>query len=62
MAQKQQKCNCETNAELDAEFSSLKLIINGNSLELTYDAYSCDSSFDTSIHINYCPICGKKLN
>lgn len=55
------KCNCEIQKPLDMEFSSLEAIIEGNVIKLSYDAYSCDSSFSTEIYINYCPICGRKL-
>ena len=35
--------------------------ILGNILSIKYDAYSCDSSFDREYRINYCPMCGEKL-
>jgi hypothetical protein len=37
------------------------LYIKEDKLIADYDAYSADSSFDESIKINYCPMCGKKL-
>lgn len=37
-------------------------IDNANkTMNISYDAYSCDSSFNDSIQINYCPMCGRKL-
>lgn len=41
--------------------SSLDAIIKDGILILDYDAYSCDSSFNEEIKINFCPMCGKKL-
>jgi len=41
--------------------NSLKVYIEVNKLKISYDAYSCDSSFDDSTSINYCFSCGKKL-
>lgn len=35
--------------------------IKGRTLNVEYDAYSVDSSFDGDFHINYCPMCGRKL-
>ena len=32
-----------------------------NRLNVNYDAYSGDSSFEREYEINYCPMCGKKL-
>lgn len=37
------------------------LTIVGNILHVDYDAYSCDSSFNNKITIDFCPMCGKKL-
>jgi len=42
--------------------TSLCVSINGNQLMISYDAYSCDSSFDTDTTINFCPMCGRNLN
>jgi len=53
---------CKKSKEFDTEESGLRLIITSNILEISYDAYSTDSSFNTSIEINYCPECGEKLN
>lgn len=39
----------------------LHLYMDGNKLHISYEAYSCDSSFDETITLNYCPICGRKL-
>ena len=33
-----------------------------NRLNVNYDAYSGDSSFEREYEINYCPMCGKKLS
>lgn len=38
-----------------------KLTIRGNHLCVDYAAYSCDSSFNDSIEIKFCPMCGRKL-
>ncbi len=35
--------------------------IIGKTLDLKYDAFSVDSSFDTEIKIKYCPMCGRRL-
>lgn len=35
--------------------------IKGRTLNVEYDAYSVDSSFDIDIRISYCPMCGRKL-
>lgn len=37
------------------------LTIQGNFLCLDYSAYSCDSSFNDTIEIKFCPMCGRKL-
>lgn len=50
---------CSGKKELDSDW--LCLSIYGNKLELHYNAYSSDSSFDEQIPIKYCPMCGKKL-
>ncbi|AGY46731.1 hypothetical protein BigBertha_223 [Bacillus phage BigBertha] len=48
------------NAEpIEAEWIEIKVI--GNTLNLDYSAYSCDSSFEEAVKINFCPICGKEL-
>ena len=52
---------CDKQEELNIEFSSLRVQIVGNTLEIGYDAYSTDSSFSTEIQIEYCMMCGKKL-
>ena len=56
--------NCSTcrDAEImNTSFSNLEIKITDGYLHIGYDAYSCDSSFNEKIRINYCPICGKKL-
>lgn len=35
--------------------------IKGKTLILSYDAYSVDSSFDSEMEIDFCPMCGSKL-
>lgn len=37
------------------------LTITDKTLHIDYNAYSCDSSFNDEIMINYCPFCGRKL-
>lgn len=32
-----------------------------NKVMFSYDAYSCDSSFEAKLSINFCPFCGRKL-
>lgn len=39
----------------------LEIFISKNRLESYYSAYSNDSSFDGYAEINYCPMCGRKL-
>jgi hypothetical protein len=39
----------------------LEMTIVKNILKIGYDAYSCDSSFDEELEINYCPFCGRNL-
>ena len=39
----------------------IDMIIKGQRLVLSYDAYSVDSSFGESIKINFCPMCGRDL-
>ena len=46
----------------DSIADSLDAIIKGDILDLSYSAYSCDSSFYEEIKINFCPMCGKKLS
>ena len=38
------------------------LTITGKTLNVDYNEYSCDSSFYDEIAINFCPMCGRKLN
>jgi hypothetical protein len=40
---------------------NLDIYIIKNILSIDYDAYSSDSSFEEELEINYCPICGRKL-
>ncbi len=58
-------CNfCKPKEEIKKKESLsliLEMILVDKDLKLTYDAYSCDSSFQEYIEINYCPMCGKKL-
>ena len=54
-------CDDKNKETIETEFSSLRVEIVGKTMEIGYDAYSCDSSFCTSINIEYCPMCGKKL-
>ena len=54
-------CNNIDNSDF-SPMSSLSLIINGESLNISYSAYSCDSSFEEDFKISYCPICGNKLS
>lgn len=45
------------------DYSTVRLDtqIKGRTLNVSYDAYSVDSSFDGDFHISYCPMCGRKL-
>jgi hypothetical protein len=45
----------------DIGMDDFSLTIEGNELIADYDAYSCDSSFNEKVTINFCPMCGKKL-
>jgi len=70
----EQKCLCEfcNNKDKKGKFigneclpfdcGGLCIDINGNQLKISYDAYSCDSSFSTDTTINFCPMCGRNLN
>jgi len=42
----------------DSEY--VVMTLDGDNMKLDYDAYSCDSSFNESIKINFCPYCGQK--
>ncbi|MEB9013980.1 hypothetical protein P4H82_27815 [Bacillus cereus] len=44
---------------IEAEWIDIR--IEGNKLSLDYQAYSCDSSFEEGVKINFCPMCGKEL-
>lgn len=46
----------------DSLSNNLDMIIKKNILNLSYNAYSVDSSFYEDIEINFCPMCGKKLS
>jgi hypothetical protein len=53
-------CNkCENKEDFGGYIVCARII--GKSIELEYDAYSVDSSFDVNIEINFCPFCGKEL-
>lgn len=52
-------CSCITK-EITKEF--VELSIDSNGLNISYDAYSTDSSFDTTIPINFCPFCGESID
>ena len=41
---------------------SPEIKIIGSCLDVNYDAYSGDSSFEREYKINYCPMCGRKLS
>ena len=51
---------CENKQSINSEYVEIE--IKQAILMLSYDAYSCDSSFYEEILINYCPCCGEKLN
>lgn len=42
--------------------NTCSLTITGTTLNVDYNAYSADSSFYDEIAINFCPMCGRKLN
>ena len=42
--------------------NTCSLTITGTTLNVDYNAYSTDSSFYDEIAINFCPMCGRKLN
>ncbi|ANY29302.1 hypothetical protein [Bacillus phage PK16] len=55
---------CETDGYhrtelIEAECIDIRVV--GNKLNLDYAAYSCDSSFEEDVKINFCPMCGQKL-
>ncbi|QFP93474.1 UNVERIFIED_ORG: hypothetical protein Xoosp15_209 [Xanthomonas phage Xoo-sp15] len=39
----------------------LELRVEGNKLNMYYQAYSGDSSFEEDVKINFCPMCGQEL-
>lgn len=45
----------------EEEFDSLKCKIEDGFIRISYDAYSCDSSFDAKIPIASCPFCKRTL-
>ena len=53
---------CKKNENIDSGINNLKIRIKNNILDMIYYAYSCDSSFEVEIPINYCMICGEKLS
>ncbi len=48
--------------EKDIGFEDFSLYVEDDELVADYNAYSCDSSFNERVKINYCPMCGEKLN
>ena len=52
------------NEELDLPMVNAVIYKHNNEtlLDISYDAYSNDSSFDIDMVINFCPICGRNLN
>jgi hypothetical protein len=56
---KKKQCECITGESFG--FGSVSCIITGNNLNMGYSAYSCDSSFEDDITINFCMFCGRKL-
>jgi hypothetical protein len=51
---------CEKEEDLGFDYVCSRIV--NNVIELEYDAYSVDSSFNVSLEIEYCPFCGKKLD
>lgn len=57
-------CNGKENEiESHDDYPTVYLVtqIKGRALNVEYNAYSIDSSFGADFHINYCPMCGRKL-
>lgn len=50
---------CSGKKEIDSDW--LEISIEGNQLDIDYNAYSSDSSFHELIKINFCPMCGEKI-
>lgn len=50
---------CTKQEEIESDW--LDITIEGDELRLYYDAYSSDSSFEEVLWVQYCPMCGKKL-
>lgn len=46
---------------IDSEYIDIRIDSNNKTMTIDYDAYSCDSSFNIDVKINYCPMCGRKL-
>lgn len=43
------------------EMDILKMYVEKGYISAFYNAYSLDSSFDGKTYINFCPMCGRKL-
>jgi hypothetical protein len=54
---------CDSYTEKYEEGTIMDVVFNSktNKIEFSYSAYSCDSSFDSKLKINYCPFCGREL-
>ena len=48
--------------EQKGSIMDVELDTRSNEILFGYNAYSCDSSFDSKLKINFCPFCGNKLN
>ena len=59
--EKEDACKCAFCSNKENISNYLKLSIKEKILNIEYNAYSCDSSFNESIKINFCPMCGRKL-
>ena len=64
MAKKISKMSCACESGNKFEFGCIEGEIHEGIMSFSYDAYSCDSSFDGSdamMEINFCPFCGRPL-
>lgn len=46
--------------EIQNDWLKIQVVPEGK-MYLWYEAYSTDSSFELEVDINYCPMCGRKL-
>ncbi len=60
LKERSKRCVCKTGEQF--ELGVVSGTIKKDQLELSYNAYSSDSSFNEKQKINYCMHCGRKLS